>query len=199
MAPLPGWPALPAHRHPPGGQGHPVRGRRALHLRLAHPGDLHPHLFRHRRRAPVGRRHGHPGQDQHRRVCHGLLHRKLRLWPHRQPLGHRPRPGWLQRRQRRRRGRPPGPARPGHRHRRQRAPAGLPVRRHRPQAQLRARLTLRPGRLWLLPGRDRRDGRQRGRHRPRLCRHGRPRPARRHLPRPARPRPALEQRQRKRR
>ena len=49
-----------------GGQGRAVRGRRALHLRFADPGELRAALQRHGRRAPAGGRGGDPGQDQHR-------------------------------------------------------------------------------------------------------------------------------------
>ena len=44
-------------------------------------------LYRHRRGAARSGGHGHVGQDQHRRICDGLQHRKQRLLHHAQPLG----------------------------------------------------------------------------------------------------------------
>ena len=67
-----------------------------------------------------------------------------------------------------------------HRHRRLDPPAGRPVRRRRPQADLRPGLALRPGRLRQLarPGRPVRP--HRGRRRPAAGSHRRPRPPRQH-------------------
>ena len=71
--------------------------------------------------------------------------------------------------------------RPGHRHRRQHPPAGVLLRRHRPQAHLRAGQPLRPGGLRILAGSGRSAGPRRRRLRPHPPGHRRPRPPRRHL------------------
>jgi aspartyl/glutamyl-tRNA(Asn/Gln) amidotransferase C subunit len=109
----------------------------AHHGGLEDPRRLAPALRRHGRRAAAGGRDHHPGQDQHGRVRHGLLHRALGLRHHAQPVGPRPRA----RRLRRRLGGGPGRVRgaPGHRHRHRRLdPPARRVHRHgRGEAHLR--------------------------------------------------------------
>ena len=78
-----------------------------------------------------------------------------------------------------------GIGRAGHGHRRQRAPAGLALRRRRPQALLRARQPLWPGRLRQQPGPDRHADQGRGRCGAAAQRHRRPGSARQHEPGPA--------------
>ena len=64
-------------------------------------GELPLALRRHGRAKARGGRRGHRRQDQPRRVRHGQLDREQRVRRHAQPVGHRPRPRRLQRRQRR--------------------------------------------------------------------------------------------------
>ena len=75
-----------------------------------------------------------------------------------EPVGHAPHPRRLLGRQRRGRGRAAGARRHRHRHRRLDPPAGLVLRRHRHQADLRPRLALRHDRLRLQPRPGRPDG-----------------------------------------
>ena len=162
---------------------------------------LHPTLRQHRHRQPPPRRRRLPGQDQPRRVRHGLLQHDQRPRPRRQPLGPRfrqaPRPRRLLRWLRRRRRRRPRHGRHRHRHRRLHPPARRLLRHRRHEAHLRPMLPLRHRRLRQLP----RPGRPHGplrrglRHPPHL--HGRLRPPRQHQRRP--PRPRLRRRLRPRR
>ena len=172
-------------RDPAGGEGYLVRSGRALHLRLAYAGELRPSLFRHSSGAPAGCRGDPARQDQHGRVCHGLVHRKFRLWANPQSLGQGSRAGRIQRRQRRGSRRPHGASGAGDRHRRQRAPAGLAVRRYRSETHLRAGISLWPGGLWLIAGCGGGLWRQRSRCSSAVRQHGGSRSERLHLPRSA--------------
>ena len=120
-------------------------------------------------------------QDEHGRVRDGLQRRELRLRPHAQPLGAGPRARRLLVRLSGGRRRGHGLLRPRLRHRRLHPPAGRPLGRRRLQADVRARLPLRPRRLRLLARPDRPVHALRARRRPRLRGDRRPRPARLHL------------------
>ncbi len=76
----------PAGRRAGRPEGQPLHQRRAHHLLVADPRRLVPALRRHRGRAPAPRRCRHRGQDQPRRVRHGLLDGELGLRPDPQPL-----------------------------------------------------------------------------------------------------------------
>ncbi len=121
-------------------------------MRLQDLEGFSPSLYRHQRSAPARYRRRGSGQDQHRRIRHGLLHRELGLRPHPQPLGPRARPGRLLRRICGGGGRPHVLCRPGHRYRRLRPSAGCLLRRHRPQDLLRPCFALWFDRLWILAG-----------------------------------------------
>ena len=109
--------------------------------------------------------HHDPGQDQHGRVRHGLLHRALGLRHHAQPVGPRPRARRLRRRLGGGAGRVRGAAGHRHRHRRLDPPARRVHRHGRGQAHLRRRLALRADRLRVVarPGRPVRPHRARRR------------------------------------
>ena len=121
----------------------PLRARRPHHLWLENPRTLHRPVRRHSRRAAARRRRRLHRQDQHGRVCHGLVLRKLLFRPHLKPLRSRAGTGWLQRRFGRGRSRRRDHPRPRLRHRRLSAPTGQLLRRRGSQAHLRPRLALR--------------------------------------------------------
>ena len=119
----------PARGRAAGDQGPVLHRGRADHRRLAHPGRLRPALRIDGQPQALGGGCGLPGQDQPRRVRHGLVQHDLLLRRRAQPLDPRRRqrrPG--ARRQLGRLGRGGGgPAVPGrhrHRHRRLDPPAG---------------------------------------------------------------------------
>ena len=124
----------------------------ADHLRLAHPGRLAPAVRRDDHAAAEAGRRDHHRQDQHGRVRHGLLHRELRVRSQPQPVGPGQGPGRLVRRLGRRGGRLRGAAGHRHRHRRLDPPARRGLRDRRHQADLRRLVTIRGGRVRVLPG-----------------------------------------------
>ncbi len=140
------------------------------------------------------RRRGDPGQDQHGRVRDGLLHGALRLRADQQPVGPRPRSGWVLGRLGCIGGCPPGAGRHRDRHRRLGAPAGGHVRDRRHEAHLRSREPVRDRRVRLVAGPGRADRAERHRHGCAAARRRRSRRARLDLrarPGPGRPdRPA---------
>ena len=123
--------------------------------RLADPRRLRPALRRHRGRPALGGRRRHRRQDQLRRVRDGVVHRALRVRSVAQPVGPGPHAGRVERRVGGRGGRRLRPARARLGHRRVGPAAGRVLRRRRAEADLRARLALRPDRLRLVarPGR----------------------------------------------
>src|SRR5438445_31663 len=68
-----------ADRHPDGHQRRAVHRWCGRHRGLPHPGGLRASLQRYRGGAAGGRRGGVSGQDQLRRVRHGIVQRKFRL------------------------------------------------------------------------------------------------------------------------
>ena len=142
----------PAGRRPGRGQGRVHHHRHADHLRLAHPGGLAPAVRRHDHAAAQAGRRDHPGQDQHGRVRHGLVHRELRVRPQPQPVGPGQDPGRLVRRVRRRGRGLRGAAGHRHRHRRLDPPARRGLRHRRHQAHLRRLLPVRRGGVREQPG-----------------------------------------------
>ena len=69
--------ARAAGRRAAGAQGRVHHHGHAHHLRVPHPGRLAAALRRDRDPAAPPGRGGHPGQGQHGRVRHGLVHREL--------------------------------------------------------------------------------------------------------------------------
>ena len=131
-----------------------VEGR-APDRRVEDPGRLRTAVQRDRGGEIACGRRGHPRQDQHRRVRHGLQHREFGLLHHPQPVGSEPRAGRVERRQRGGGGggRMPGRVRVGHG--RQRAPAGFLLRHRGGEAHLWPRQPLWAGRVRVLPRPDR--------------------------------------------
>ena len=144
--------ARPAGRRTAGPEGRPHLPRRADDVRVEDPPGLAAALRRRRHRAAARRRPGHPGQDQHGRVRHGLLHRELRLRPDPQPVGPGPDSGRLRGRVLGRAGCVRGAAGHRHRHRGVDPAAGFGDRHRRGQADLRGHVALRPGGAGLQPG-----------------------------------------------
>ena len=160
--------------------------RRADDVRLADVGSFSPALRRYGRgQTEGGRRRAHRA-DEHGRVRHGRVERKLGLLPDAQSLG----PLADSRRQQRRlgggRGRQNGPAGRRHRHRRLDPLSRRTVRHLRTEADLRPREPLRAGRLRQQSRPDRPDGPNGRRLCPVAGSAGRPRPERFHLGRSAR-------------
>ena len=141
------------------------------------------------RAAARGRDH-HPGQDQHGRVRHGLVHRELGVRPHPQPVGPRPHPRRLRRRLGGGAGRVRGAAGHRHRHRRLDPPARRGHRHGRGEAHLRRGVALRADRLRVVAGPGRPVRAHRARRRAAARGDRRVRPARLHLDRRARARPS---------
>ena len=81
--------ARPLTGHSGRAQGHLLHERLADHLRLEDAVEFRRALRRARDRAFQCRRRGHPRQDQHGRVRHGLVQRDLVLRPGAQPVGPR--------------------------------------------------------------------------------------------------------------
>ena len=94
--------------------------------RLEDPRGLDPALRRDARREAQGRGPADPGQDQHGRVRHGVVHGALRVRQHPQPVGPRPHPRRLRRRLRRGGRRVRGAAGDRHGHGRLDPPARAP-------------------------------------------------------------------------
>ncbi len=119
-----------------------VRGG-PTHRRLPDPRGVSGAVRRPRHRAAPRGRRGRPRQDEHGRVRDGLVLRALRLRPHVQPLGPRPRARRLLGRVGRRRGLLPGAARARLGHGRVDPPARRALRGRRDEAHVRTRLALR--------------------------------------------------------
>ena len=173
--------AGPANRHSGGDQGRHLHARRPHDCRLEDPGAVRPPVRRQRDDTPRRSRGRHARQDQHGRVRHGFQRRELGLRSDAQPLVARPRPRRVLVRLGRRCGRGHGLLRPRLGHRRLDPAASGPLRRRGNEADLRARLSLRSHRFWLVAGSDRPVRPVRARRRPRLPGDLRLRPARLHL------------------
>ena len=141
-----------AGRRPAGAQGRLHHDRHAHDLRLEDPRGLASAVRRHGDGAAAGRRDHDPGQDEHGRVRHGLVHRVLGVRAHPQPVGHRPHPGRLRRRLGRVARCLRGPAGDRHGHRRLDPPACGDDRHGGGEADLRRRLPLRPRGLRVVAG-----------------------------------------------
>ncbi len=141
-----------AGRRPAGAQGRLHHDRHAHHLRIEDPRGLAAAVRRHRDGAAACRRDHDPGQDEHGRVRHGLVHRVLGVRAHPQPVGHRPHPGWLRRRLGRGARCLRGPAVDRHGHRRLDPPARGDDGHGGGEADLRRRLPLRPRGLRVVAG-----------------------------------------------
>ncbi len=89
-------------------QGQHVHPRAGDHGRFTDPRRIPPALRRHCRHQAARGRGRDRGQDQPRRVRHGLVHGELGIWPVVQPVGHQPGArrviGWFGRGRRRRLG-----------------------------------------------------------------------------------------------
>ena len=160
-----GGAARAARRRARRAQGQPLRARHADDRLVADPRPLRPALRRHGRAAARGGRRRHRRQDQLRRVRDGIVERELRVRPRAQSVGDRSHAGRLERRLGRGGRRALRAARARLRHRRIDPAAGVVLRRRRPEADLRARLALRPARLRVVARSDRParpHGRRRG-------------------------------------
>ena len=129
--------------------------RRAHDRLVADPRQLHPAVRRDGRRAArIGRRR-HRRQDELRRVRDGIVQRELGVRPGAQSLGHRSHARRIERRFGGRRRRAVRAARARIRYRRIDPSAGVVLRRRRAQADLRARVALRPAGVRLVARSDR--------------------------------------------
>ncbi len=149
-------------------QGRALRRRRAHDLRQPHAPELQAPVRRHGHRQAQGGGRDPVRQDEHGRVCDGLVDREQRVWPDLEPLGRDAGAGrFLGRLGRGSRGRP-GSIGPGHRHRRLDPAAGGLLRRGRAQADLWPCQPLRPDRFRQLARPDRPVRPRPGRRRPPL-------------------------------
>ncbi len=98
-----------------------------------------------------------PRQDQHGRICHGLLHGELLLSGHEEPVGPGPHTRRIERGFRGGGGSRSLRGDPGDRYRRLHQAAGRSLRRGRTEAHLREGVAVRSGRLCLIPRPDRTD------------------------------------------
>ena len=134
-------------------------------MRLAHARQLHRAVRRHGRRAVADCRRHHARQDQHGRVCDGLVERDELLWARPQSVGSRARAGRLVRRFCGRSGSAACTGGDGHGHGRLDSSARRALRHHGHQAHLRASVALRHDRVRVEPRSGRRAhaiGRRRG-------------------------------------
>ena len=165
-------------RRPGRHQGCPLRAGRAHDLRQPDAPELPTAVRCHGDRPAPGRRRDPDRQDQHGRVCDGLLDGEQRVRTHAQSLGRvacaRRFLGWLGGCCRGR----TGPALPGNRHRRLDSTARRLLRRRRPQTDLWTGQPIRPDRLRQLARPDRSVRPRPGRYRAAPEGHRRPRPQR---------------------
>src|SRR3989475_3781103 len=183
-----GPPARAARRRADHAQGRLLHQGRPHDVCLEDPRELRSAVRRHRGGPAREGRRRDAGQDQHGRVRDGLVHRALGAQGDAQPVGPHARSRRLVRRPRGRRRRGPCGGRARHRHRRLDPPAGGVLRRGRAEADVRARLALRPRRLRLVARSPRTVRAGRHRHGAAARRHRRPRPDGRDLDRRARAR-----------
>ena len=158
-----GQPLGAARRRAGRAQGQPLHARPAHDLRVAHPRGLRAAVRRPRRRAPARGRRGGARQAQHGRVRDGLVERELGVRAGAQSRGTSRARRAARRAARRRRPRrasraPRSAATPA-----ARCASPRLLRRDRDQADLRARVALRPGRVRVVarPGRAARARRAR--------------------------------------